>query len=136
MLNNLDKFRKRLRRGNSSPENILTEPEFAFRIEDAFINKLRQVLESNLDDDEFGISQICTKLAVSHTQLYRKFKSVSNYSISEYFKILRLLKAKSLLTNTSMNVTEVAFAAGFKNLSYFSREFTHLFGKSPKEFRI
>ena len=134
-MNNLDKIRKRLCRGNSSLENILTEPEFVFRIEDAFISKLRQVLEANLDDDEFGITQLCRELAVSHTQLYRKFKSVSNQSIAEYFKALRLYKSKALLSNTAMNVTEVAFASGFKNLSYFSREFTHQFGKSPKEFR-
>jgi AraC-like DNA-binding protein len=36
---------------------------------------------------------------------------------------------------TSFNVTEVAYATGFKSLSYFSREFAHKFGKPPSEFR-
>lgn len=134
-MNNQDDIRKKLRRGNSSPENISTEPEFVFRIEDAFIGKIIQVLEANLDDDEFCISQLCRELAVSHTQLYRKFKSVSNLTITEYFKALRLYKSRDLLSTSTMNVTEVAFASGFKNLSYFSREFTHRFGKSPKEFK-
>jgi transcriptional regulator GlxA family with amidase domain len=40
-----------------------------------------------------------------------------------------------LLMTTSLNVTQVTFAAGFKNLSHFSREFTREFRKSPSEFR-
>ncbi len=135
VLKNLIEIRKKLHERYASPENFPPIPENGYKIEDAFMSKVKQVLEANLDDDEFGISQICRELAVSRTQLYRKFKSVSNKTIAEYFKSLRLNKAKTLLSATSMNVTEVAFAAGFKNLSYFSREFTHHFGKSPKEFR-
>lgn len=135
ILKNLVEIRKRLYERYSSPENFPLLPDPGFRMEDEFMGKVKQVLEENLEDDEFGIAQLCREIAVSRTQLYRKFKSVSNKSIAEYFKFLRLTKAKTLLSFTSMNVTEVAFAAGFKNLSYFSREFAHQFGKSPKEFR-
>jgi len=48
---------------------------------------------------------------------------------------LRLYKAKLFLSTSGMNVTEAAYAAGFKNLSYFSREFLTEFGKNPHEFR-
>jgi len=136
VLKNLVEIRKKLHERYSSPDNFPPIPENGYKIEDVFMGKVKQVLESNLDDDEFSINQLCRELAISHTQLYRKFKSVSNKTIAEYFKSIRLNKAKSLLSSTSMNVTEVAFASGFKNLSYFSREFTHQFGKSPKEFRI
>ena len=136
VLKNLIGIRKELHERYASPDNFPPLPENGYKIEDAFMGKVRHVLEANLDDDEFGITQLCRELAVSRTQLYRKFKSVSNQSIADYFKLLRLFKSKSLLSTTKMNVTEVAFASGFKNLSYFSREFTHQFGKSPKEFRI
>lgn len=136
ILKNLIKIRKKLHERYASPEDFPPLPENGYKIEDAFMAKIKQVLETNLDDDEFNINQLCCELAVSHTQLYRKFKSISNKTIAEYFKSLRLHKAKTLLSTTAMNVTEVAFAAGFKNLSYFSREFTHQFGKSPKEFRL
>jgi AraC-like DNA-binding protein len=97
--------------------------------------KVKQVLEANLNDDEFGISQLCHELAVSHTQLYKKFKSLSNKTIADFFKTLRLLKARELLSTTNLNITEVTYAVGFKSLSYFSREFTREFGKPPKDFR-
>ncbi len=135
VLKNLIAIRTKLHERYASPDDFPPPPENGYKIEDAFMEKVRHVLEANLDDDEFGIAQLCRELAVSRTQLYRKFKSVSNQSIADYFKLLRLFKSKLLLSTTKMNVTEVAFASGFKNLSYFSREFTHHFGKSPKEFR-
>ena len=134
-MNKLVEICKKPHKRRSFSENGSNKPEFRFLIKDEFIGKVKQVLETNLDDDEFCISQLCRELAVSHTQLYRKFKSDSNSTISEYFKILRLQKAKTLLSTTTLNITEVAFAAGFKNLSYFSREFKHQFGRNPKEFK-
>jgi transcriptional regulator GlxA family with amidase domain len=74
-------------------------------------------------------------MAVSHSQLYRKFKSISNLTTADYFKLMRLTRAKELLSVSDMNITQVAFAVGFKNLSHFSREFALQFGKSPKEVR-
>ena len=135
ILKNLIEIRKKLHERYSSLENLPLIPEPGYTIEDEFMQKVRRVLEENLDNDEFGILQLCHELAVSHTQLYRKFKSVSNKTISEFLKSLRLNKAKNLLLTTTLNITEVVFAAGFKNLSYFSREFAAEFGSSPHEFR-
>jgi len=135
VLKNLVEIRKKLYERYSSPEDFPLLPDPGFRMEDEFMRKVKQVLEKNLDDDEFGIAQLCNEIAVSRTQLYRKFKSVSNKTITEYFKSLRLHKAKTLLSTTNMNVTEITFATGFKNLSYFSREFSAEFGTSPYDFR-
>lgn len=104
-------------------------------IEDVFMMKVKRILEKNLDDHEFGISQLCRELAIGRTQLYRKFSHLSNQSITNYFKLLRLLKAREFLANPEVNISQVAFDAGFKNLSHFSREFNRQFGKSPSEFR-
>jgi AraC-like DNA-binding protein len=134
-LKNLVEIRKKFDERYTSPDIFPVESEPELGIEDEFMSKVRQILETRLDDDEYCISQLCKELAVSHTQLYHKFKSASNQTIARYFKTLRLYRSKILLSSTKMNVTEVAFAAGFKNLSYFSREFTQEFGKNPKEFR-
>lgn len=135
-LKNLVSVRKKLHERYASLDKLPEIPDASLKMEDGFMIRVKQVLEANLEDDEFGIRQLCRELAVSHSQLYRKFKSLSNLSIADYLKLLRLEKAKILLTTTNMNVTEVAYAVGFKNLSHFSREFAHHFGKSPIEFRI
>ncbi len=136
MIKNLVEIRKKLHERYASIDRLPDKPDASLKMEDGFMIRVKQVLEANLEDDEFGIRQLCSELAVSHSQLYRKFKSLSNRSIADYLKLLRLEKAKTLLTSTTMNVTEVAYAVGFKNLSHFSREFTHHFGKNAGSFRV
>jgi YesN/AraC family two-component response regulator len=134
-LKNLVDLRKKLYERYSSLGKIPETTDKFLKKEDEFILRIRRILESNLGDDEFGIARLCDEMAVSHAQLYRKFKSLSNTTIGDYFKSLRLHKARELLLSTDLNVSEVTYIVGFKNISHFSREFTHEFGKSPSEFR-
>ena len=134
-LKNLVDLRKRLYERYSSLGKIPETTDQFLKKEDDFIIRVRQILESNLGDDEFGINRLCDEMAVSHAQLYRKFKSLSNRTIGEYFKSLRLHKARELLLSTDLNVSEVTYIVGFKNISHFSREFSHEFGKPPSEIR-
>ncbi len=134
-LKNLVDLRRKLYERYSNPGKIPETTDKFLKKEDEFILRVRKILESNLGDDEFGISRLCDEIGVSHAQLYRKFKSLSNRTIGDYFKSLRLHKAKELLLSTDLLVSEVTYIVGFKNLSHFSREFTHEFGKPPSEFR-
>lgn len=135
VLKSLVEIRRKLQERYSSPDKFPSFSEPVYQKEDEFMSKVRHVMEDNLEDDEFGISQLCLELSVSHTQLYRKFKSLSTTTISDYLKSLRLQQARKLLLSTKLNVTEVAFSSGFKNLSHFSREFSAAFGVSPNDFR-
>jgi YesN/AraC family two-component response regulator len=134
-LKNLVELRKKLYERYASLDHIPATTDKYLKKEDDFMLKVKRVLETNLEDDEFGITQLCNEMAVSHTQLYKKFKSLSNKTIADFFKTLRLLKARELLSTTNLNITEVTYAVGFKSLSYFSREFTREFGKPPSDFR-
>jgi len=134
-LKNLVELRKRLHERYASLEKFPETSDASIKKEDEFMIKVRQVLETNLQDDEFGIIKLCNILGVSHAQLYRKFKSVSNKTIADYFKTLRLHRAKELLSTTDLNVTEITFSVGFKSLAYFSREFTREFGTNPRRYR-
>jgi len=134
-LKNLVDLRKKLYERYASLERIPETSDKFLQKEDGFMIKVRQVLEDNLRDDEFGVSSLCRELAVSRAQLYRKFKFLCNKTIADYFKSMRLNRARVLLSTTNLNVTEVTFSVGFKNISYFSREFTREFGISPSEFR-
>jgi AraC-like DNA-binding protein len=104
-----------------------------FRTEDAFVMQVKNILENNIDNHTFKINDLCSELAVSRAQLYRKFKSSGNIGIYKHLKILRLNKALGLLSSSDLNVTQVAFSAGFKNLSHFDREFFLRFGETPRK---
>lgn len=101
--------------------------------EDSFLNKVRFTLEEHLTDEEFGITQLCSLMAMSRSQLYRKFSSLTDLSVHQFIMTLKLQRAKKLLLTTDLNVSQVAFDTGFKNLSHFSRVFTKEFGYNPSK---
>jgi transcriptional regulator GlxA family with amidase domain len=105
--------------------------ESAFKKEDSFIKQVHEILIQNLDDEEFGIIELSRSMGMSRSQLYRKFSALTEFTVHQFIKKLRLQKAKELLLTTNLNVTEVALDTGFKNLSHFSKVFQEEFGASP-----
>lgn len=134
-LKNLVDMRRKLYERYRSLEKFPETSDSDIKREDEFMMRVRESLEANLEDEQFGILKLCSLLAVSRAQLYRKFKSLSNLTLADYFKSLRLNKARELLLTSGLTVTEVSYATGFKSLPYFSREFTRKFGKSPSEMK-
>ncbi|MCB0565766.1 MAG: response regulator [Phaeodactylibacter sp.] len=105
----------------------------AFQQQDAFMAKLRKVVESKMEDSRFGPSQLCDEIDISRSQLHLKLKALTNRSASSFIRSIRLQKAKTLLQSTELSVSQVAEKAGFNNLSYFSKKFTDEFGINPKK---
>ncbi len=103
--------------------------------EDTFMQKVRQMLEVHLSEEEFGIAELCRALAMSRSQLYRKFAALTDTSVHHFIRKLRLAKAKELLLTTKLNVSEVAYDTGFKNPSHFSRVYSEEFGIAPSKAR-
>ena len=135
-MKNLILLRKRLQdryRNSGTPSgSAITNQE---KKEDLFIKKVRDVLEAHLDDDAFGIPELCKQLGISRAQLYRKFKALTGQPIGQYFKTMRLEKGKELLLSTDLHVAEVAYRVGFKDPSYFTKLFKTEYGVNPKEIR-
>lgn len=101
----------------------------------AFLLKVRSSVESNISDENFGISQICAELAISRTQLHRKLKAVTGKSTSYVIRSIRLKKAKELLQNTGLNVSEVGYEVGYANSNHFTQDFRKEFGQPPSTFK-
>lgn len=103
--------------------------------EDSFLQKIRELVESNIDDETFGILQICKALSISRSQLHRKLKALTGRSTSIVIRTIRLQKAKYLLATSNLNVSEIGYATGFLNNSYFTQVFSQEFGDPPSHFR-
>ena len=101
----------------------------------SFLKKVHQIMEANLSDETFNMAALCRALGMSRSQLYRKFRALTNTTVHHFIRNLRLLKAKELLQSTDLNVSEVAQETGFKNLSHFSKVFQEKFDHSPSSFR-
>ncbi|WP_439132569.1 hybrid sensor histidine kinase/response regulator transcription factor [Polaribacter sp.] len=103
--------------------------------ENSFIDTLNKYIYENIDDSSFSVEQLAAKLNISRVQLYRKIKSILNISISDYILNIRLDKAKKLLKESKLSISDVAYSVGFSSPSYFSSSFKNKFGKTPKNFR-
>ena len=101
--------------------------------EDRFMENVLQILKDHLDDVAFGVEQLSRELAMSRTQLYRKFRALTDVTVQEFIRDVRLNKAKELLLHSGSNVTEVAMDTGFRNLSHFSKVFSEKFGIPPSK---
>ena len=63
------------------------------------------------------------------------FKKVTGMTFTEYLGRVRVEKAKNLLLNPHLRISEIAYAVGFQSLTHFNRVFRELTGQSPTDFR-
>lgn len=104
--------------------------------DDAFILQIQEIVRQHISEETFGIAELCRAIGMGRTQLHNKIKSLTGKSTSHYIRAIRLHKAKDLLANNpELNMTEIAFATGFPNLSYFSKIFADEIGSSPSQYR-
>ncbi len=99
--------------------------------EEAFLLKLRQIVEENLSDSNFGMVQLCRAIGLSRSQLFRKLKALTGKSTSLVVRSIKLQKARHLLKTTDRTVTEIAYDTGFSDLAYFSKCFMEEYGENP-----
>jgi transcriptional regulator GlxA family with amidase domain len=134
VLKNLIGIKQKLRANSAS----VTLPELRYNTfpghDNRFIQKILSLLDANIDNDQFGIVELCYALGMSRAQIYRKFKSITDSTPHDFLRSYRLKRAKELLLTTKLNVSEAAYRTGFKNISHFSRIFTEEFGKNPSKF--
>ncbi len=110
-------------------------PAAATEIEDIFLQKVRGIIEAHYASDDFGLPQLCQKIGMSRSQLFRKMKALTDIAPSDLIRLHRLNRAKTLLESGSVNVAEAAWQTGFKDPSYFSKLYQEEFGEAPSATR-
>ncbi len=78
-------------------------------------------------------SVLAKRVGFSVRQLERLFQRYVGHSPKQYHQQLRLQRARRLLIQTGMSVSEVSNACGFSNPSYFSRCYSSLYDHPPKQ---
>lgn len=86
-------------------------------------------------EDALSREEIAARVGLSRRQLERLFRRYLNTSPARYYLRLRLERARLLLTQTTMPVTEIAFACGFTSASHFSKCYRDMFGRTPRDQR-
>jgi signal transduction histidine kinase/DNA-binding response OmpR family regulator len=107
----------------------------ATSVQQKFLQELKEVIEANLDNDQFGVDELGREMAMSRSQVHRKLKAMTDQSATTFIRNYRLHRAADLLKQNAGNVTEIAFQVGFNSQTYFSSSFSELFNCTPTEYK-
>ena len=98
------------------------------------LDKINKIIEENIDNTDFQLCDITNSLAISRVTLYRFLLKLTGLSPNQYIRKKRLKKAKELLeVGVYSTVKETALAVGFRNFSYFSKQFYKEFQVLPND---
>lgn len=104
------------------------------RAEPVEIWKARNFIHEH-SDEELSLTKVAKFVNISPNHLSDKFKEVTGVNFVDYIGRHRIEKARELLQNLNLRISEIAFAVGFQSLSQFNRVFRKLAGKSPTAYR-
>ncbi len=103
--------------------------------EGSFLAHVKVIIQKELSNERLNVDFIAREVGLSRVQLYRKMLALTGTSVSELLRSIRLQKAAKLLEQKWGPVSQVAYAVGITNLSYFSKIFKGKFGVMPSEFQ-
>lgn len=127
-------IRKKLQ-ARYSQEVILKPTDIAINsIDELFLERVQEVLDTNLVESSFHINEFCKAVGMSRMQLHRKLKVLTGLSTSEFIRSQRLKLAAQLLKSSDINISQVGYSVGFNNHAYFSKCFKKMYNCTPSEY--
>lgn len=134
--NNLVNNRKMLQEKFSKQADISPHLVATNRLEQEFLEKAIQIIESNLDNSEFDVDMFSSEMALGRTNLFGKIKGVTGQTPNEFIINVKMKKASSLLIDhPEFSISEIAYMLGFNTPKYFAKCFKDQFGVTPTEYR-
>lgn len=132
---NLIEQREKLRRRFSKNVFLIPEELTSNSLDQAFLLKATEIVESNLDNPDFTVEQFCRKLALNRNSVHQKLKSLTGSSASQFIKSIKLKKAAILLADERISIVEVSELSGFNNRQAFNKAFKDQFEMAPSDYR-
>ena len=124
----------RTRYAGTGPLPQPEESTFSSADED-FLNRLNNVINEHLENEQMGIPFICSEMGISRASLYNKLKALTDMGANDYITKIRMEKAIWLITHTEYSINEIADQTGFSTSRYFSTVFKQYTGCSPTRYR-
>jgi signal transduction histidine kinase/ligand-binding sensor domain-containing protein/DNA-binding response OmpR family regulator len=134
-IKNLIDIRSQLQKNINRQMTLQPVKTSVSKIDQAFFHDLHEVINKNLSDEEFNVEQLCKKLYMGRTTLYRKVLALTGETPTDFIRSYRLKRGAELLKQNFGTVLEVAFEVGFSNSSYFAKCFKEKFHQLPSEYQ-
>lgn len=98
------------------------------------ITRAKQFINEHQGDD-LSLGQVAKAVNTSTFYFCKMFKKATGVNFTDYLSRVRIEKAKNLLLNPNLRISEIAYEVGFQSLTHFNRVFKKIVGQSPTEYR-
>lgn len=105
------------------------------KLETEFVEKIKSLTELNYANPEYDLNYIAGVLGITSVHASRKFKKLSGQNFSQYLSEFRLNKAKKLLEETELKISDISVMCGFGSITYFGSVFKKYLFVTPVEYR-
>jgi AraC-like DNA-binding protein len=133
MIENLLETRRQLKEYYTRTMLFQTEIVQKEKPDEKFMKTLVDMIDKNIVEPDFDVNKLANELNMSRPVLYRKVKALTDLSIVEFIRAVRLNKAAQMLKTGNYRVSDVAFEVGFNDLKYFGQCFKEQFSITPSD---
>ncbi len=104
-------------------------------VDEELMKKAVAFIEKNFENENYGVEEFVSDMAIARTRLYQKINDLTGMSIKEFILDIRLKRACQLLRESEYTVAEISTMTGFASPKYFSVCFKRHYGQSPTDFK-
>jgi len=98
------------------------------------IARAKQFINEHQTED-LSLGQVAKAVSMSTFYFCKMFKKITGINFTDYLSRVRIEKAKNLLLNPNLRISEIAYEVGFQSLTHFNRVFKKITGQSPTQYR-
>jgi YesN/AraC family two-component response regulator len=102
--------------------------------EPPMITRAKEFIKTHQTDD-ISLGDVANSVNTSTFYFCKMFKKSTGLNFTDYLSRVRVEKAKNLLLNPNLRISEIAYEVGFQSLTHFNRVFRKLVGQSPTQYR-
>jgi AraC-like DNA-binding protein len=110
---------------------VLVQEEHA---EPTAIVRAKQYIHDHQAND-LSLGEVAKSVNTSTFYFCKMFKKATGLNFTDYLSRVRIEKAKNLLINPNLRISEIAYEVGFQSLTHFNRVFRKMVGQAPTEYR-
>lgn len=131
---NLINFSKSLQKRYSQHTSLRPKDIAVNNLDEAFLSQIENILKEHLSESNFNAQTFSELMGMSRMQLHRKLMALTGLSTSQFIRSQRLKLSITLLQESDLTVSEVAYHVGFNTVSYFIKCFKEAYNNTPNNY--
>lgn len=99
------------------------------------VSRAKEFIQTR-SDEQISLEQVVRHVHISRYHFCKLFRRSTDMTLMDYIAQVRLARARTLLLDPSLRISDIVFASGFGSISQFNSLFKRFVGVSPTEYRL